>query len=45
MVSPEANTLVLLLADRVLHEVRSAYAERYALSMWFCGQHAEYGGS
>jgi Rps23 Pro-64 3,4-dihydroxylase Tpa1-like proline 4-hydroxylase len=45
VVYPEAGTLVLLRADRVLHEVRSAYEERFALSMWFCGQHEEYGGS
>lgn len=45
VVYPEAGTLVLLRADRVLHEVRSAYEERFALSMWFCGQHVEYGGS
>ena len=45
MVYPEADTLVLLRADRVLHEVRTALDERYALSMWFCGQHADYGGS
>ncbi len=45
VVYPEAGTLVLLRADHVLHEVRSAHEERYALSMWFCGQHVEYGGS
>ncbi|CAJ1388515.1 unnamed protein product [Effrenium voratum] len=45
MVHPEANTLVLLRADQTLHEVRSSRAERFAISVWFCGQHAEYGGS
>lgn len=37
---PEAGTLVFFRADRVLHEVRPAYARRFALSMWFCGQPA-----
>ena len=45
MVYPEAGTLVFLRADHVLHEVRGAHAERYALSVWFCGQHTNYGGS
>ncbi|CAE7731110.1 Egln1, partial [Symbiodinium pilosum] len=45
MVYPEAGTLVFLRADHVLHEVRGAHAERYALSVWFCGQHSNYGGS
>ncbi|CAE7784490.1 Egln1 [Symbiodinium sp. CCMP2456] len=45
MIYPEAGTLVFLRADHVLHEVRGAHAERYALSVWFCGQHADYGGS
>lgn len=41
---PEAGTLVLFRADRMLHEVRPAHARRYALSLWFCGQHLAYGG-
>uniref|UniRef100_A0A7S2CGQ5 Fe2OG dioxygenase domain-containing protein n=1 Tax=Alexandrium andersonii TaxID=327968 RepID=A0A7S2CGQ5_9DINO len=35
---PEADTLVFFRADRTLHEVCPAYARRFALSMWFCGQ-------
>jgi len=35
---PEAGNLVFFRADRTLHEVRPAYARRFALSMWFCGQ-------
>lgn len=45
VVHPDAGTLVLLRADQVLHEVCTAHEERYALSMWFCGQHVDYGGS
>jgi len=41
LVWPEAGTLVVFRADRMLHEVRPAHAPRYALSMWFCGQAVE----
>ncbi len=34
-VFPHSGTLVLFRADHVLHEVRPAFRERFACSMWF----------
>eukprot|EP00930_Biecheleria_cincta_P043882 TRINITY_DN30112_c0_g1_i1.p1 TRINITY_DN30112_c0_g1~~TRINITY_DN30112_c0_g1_i1.p1 ORF type:complete len:765 (+),score=105.04 TRINITY_DN30112_c0_g1_i1:49-2343(+) len=44
-ISPEAGTLVLFRADETLHEVRPSLEQRFALSLWFCGQSVNYGGS
>merc|ERR1712157_596007 len=40
---PEAGTLVLFRADTILHEVCPSAANRFALSVWFCGLPIDYG--
>ena len=40
-VSPIGDRLVCFFADRVVHEVLPAVADRWALTLWFVGQDAE----
>ena len=40
-VSPTGDRLVCFFADRVVHEVLPAAAERWALTLWFVGNDAE----
>ena len=40
-VAPIGDRLVCFFADRVVHEVLPAAAERWALTLWFVGNDAE----
>ena len=40
-VSPIGDRLVCFFADRVVHEVLPAAADRWALTLWFVGNDAE----